>query len=88
MQVLQSGKPLANARVTFVPRGVALSPGFDESHERTSGADGQVRYVPADGNVYLAVVHSVAEDESGVGYTKTHYSAAMVLPIPNKALED
>ena len=85
LQVLRSGKPLADARVSFVPRGVVLSAGFDASHERTSDAQGFVEYKPANGNVYLAVVHFVAEDETGEGYTKTHYSAAMVLPIPNQA---
>jgi uncharacterized GH25 family protein len=84
LQVLRSGKPLADARVSFVPRGVALSAGFDDSHERISDAQGVAEYIPANGNVYLAVVHFVAEDETGEDYTKTHYSAAMVLPIPNQ----
>lgn len=86
LQVLRSGQALPDARVTFVPRGTVLAADFDEQHERTSDADGFVSYVPAAGNVYLAIVHAVAADESGEGYDKTHYSAAMVLPIPNQKL--
>lgn len=86
LQVLRSGQSLPEARVTFVPRGTVLQGDFDEQHERTSDADGFVSYVPAAGNVYLAIVHAVAAEESGEGYGKTHYSAAMVLPIPNQEL--
>lgn len=86
IQVLRSGQPLPEARVTFVPRGTLLAAGFDEQHERTSDANGFVSYVPAEGNVYLAIVHMLAAEESGQGYDKTHYSAALVLPIPNQAL--
>lgn len=86
LQVLRSGQPLPAARVTFVPRGTELNADFDERHERTSDANGFVSYIPAEGNLYLAIVHVVAAEESGQGYDKTHYSAALVLPIPNHAL--
>ena len=86
LQVLRSGQPLPEARVTFVPRGTILKPDFDQQHERTSDMNGFVRYVPSEGNVFLAIVHLSAAEESGEGYDKTHYSAAMVLPIPNRKL--
>lgn len=86
LQVMRSGKPLESARVTFVPRGTTLNEGFDANHERMTDSDGLVRLTPDRGNVFLAVVHHLADDESGDGYEKTHYSAAMVLQVPHKSI--
>lgn len=86
LQVLRSGQPVPDARVTFVPRGTELIADFDRRHERTSDADGFVSYVPSNGNIYLAIVRAVAAHESGEGFDRTHYSAAIVLPVPNRKL--
>jgi len=85
VQVLRNGKPLPAARVTFVPRGQQLSEGFDEQYERTSNEQGLVDFTPQQGNVILVIAHHAVPEESGDGYDKTHYSAALVLPIPNHA---
>lgn len=84
IQVLRSGKPLSNARVTFVPRGVVLAEGLDSNHEKMSDAQGIVSYTPSQGNILLAIVHHVEPKESGEGYERTHYGAALVLPIRNQ----
>ncbi|MEZ6090985.1 MAG: DUF4198 domain-containing protein [Pirellulaceae bacterium] len=83
LQVMRTGKPLPDARVTFVPRGTTLASGFDEEYERQSDSDGLVQFTPKQGNVLFAVVHLMVEDESGDGYDKTAYSAAMVVKVPN-----
>lgn len=88
LQVMRSGKPLPQARVTFVPRGTTLAEGFDPDYERTSDDQGIVRFVPQQGNVLFAVVHHRADDETGEGYDRTYYSAAMVIHVPNRALKD
>lgn len=88
LQVMRSGKPLSEARVTFVPRGTTLAGEFDSDYERISDSEGHVQLVPKEGNVLFAVVHYMAEDESGDGYENTHYSAAMVIQVPNKAISN
>jgi uncharacterized GH25 family protein len=86
LQVMRSGKPLSEARVTFVPRGTNLAGEFDSDYERISDADGHVQLVPKEGNVLFAVVHHMEEGESGDGYENTHYSAAMVIHVPSNAI--
>ena len=86
LQVMRSGKPLPQARVTFIPRGATLAAEFDADFERQSDSTGLVRFVPMDGNILLAVVHHLEETESGDGYENTHYSAALVMHVPNVAL--
>lgn len=86
VQVMRSGKPLSQARVTFVPRGATLAADFDPDYERMSDADGRVQFVPEEGTVLFAVVHHMAADETGADYDKTHYSAAMVIQVPNRAI--
>jgi len=86
LQVMRSGKPLSEARVTFVPRGTTLAADFDSDYERISDSEGCVTFVPKEGNVLFAVVHHMAEDESGDGYENTHYSAAVVIQVPNHAI--
>lgn len=88
LQVMRSGKPLPKARVTFVPRGTSLAGEFDAKYERISDSDGRVQFVPEQGNVLFAVVHHMAEDEAGEGYENTHYSAAMVIQVPNKSINN
>jgi hypothetical protein len=83
IQVLRSGAPLPAARVSFIPRGVELVGEFDKDYERESDAQGKVNFTPTEGNLVLAIVHHPAPQKSGTGYTMTHYSAAMVLPIRN-----
>ncbi|QDV23730.1 DUF4198 domain-containing protein [Aureliella helgolandensis] len=85
LQVMRSGKPLANASVAFIPRGTTLASERDPDYERTSDANGYVEFVPSEGNLILAVVHHLEQDETGPDYDQTHYSATMVLPVPQRA---
>jgi uncharacterized GH25 family protein len=82
VQVLYQGKPLPNARVTFIPRGEALSEGFDDRYERHSDAEGVAAFTPKEGNYYLVVVHHVDPKASGPGYDSTKYSAALTVLVP------
>jgi uncharacterized GH25 family protein len=87
VQVVRSGTPLADATVTFIPRGVSLAEGFDEQYQRISDPQGMVRFVPAQANIFLVVVHHLAAEEQGDGFDRTHYSAAMVLQVPDRTLQ-
>ncbi|HVX10054.1 MAG TPA: DUF4198 domain-containing protein [Pirellulales bacterium] len=82
VQVLYKGRPLADARVSFVPRGETLSEGFDDRYERKTDADGRASFTPAEGNYYLVVVHHVDPRASGPGYESTKYSATLTVLVP------
>ena len=77
VRVLLKGQPLANARVSFIPRGETLAEGFDERYERNSDAEGKASFTPTTGNYYLVVVHHAAPDEKGVDFIQTNYSATL-----------
>lgn len=82
VQLLYDGKPLPDARVSFIPRGVPLEEGFDKEYERSTDAQGRASFTPREGNYYLVVAHHAAPDRKGEGYEKTSYSAVLVLNIP------
>jgi len=83
VRVLLKGKPLPQATVSFIPRGEALTEGFDDRFERKTDADGQASFTPSAGNYYLVVVHHRADDETGVGYEGTQYSATLNVLVPD-----
>jgi uncharacterized GH25 family protein len=75
-------KPLAGARVSFVPRGTTLAEGIDAKFERTTDEAGEARFTPSDGNYYLVVAHHEEPSESGPNYERTKYSATLVVLVP------
>ncbi len=70
LQLLWNGSPLANTRVSFIPRGAVLQEGIDPNYERTTDEAGRVTFTPAEGNFILAVAHHVAENEKGMDTTR------------------
>jgi uncharacterized GH25 family protein len=82
VKVLYHGKPLAEARVSFIPRGEELSEGFDSTYERLTDADGAASFIPKEGNIYLVVVHHEEPEQRGEGYQSTKYSATLVVFVP------
>ncbi len=82
VRLLFKGKPLADARVSFIPRGVTLSEGFDPQYERTTNENGRAMFTPTEGNSYLVIVHHET-DEAGDGYVGTKYSAALTVLVPD-----
>ena len=81
VKVLFQGKPLKEARVSFIPRGTTLSEDFDANYERKTNENGRCFFVPKEGNYYLVVVHHKT-DEKGSGYESTSYSATMTVFVP------
>ena len=82
VKVLFKGQPLKEARVSFIPRGVTLTEGFDSTYERKSNENGRCFFTPKEGNYYLVVVHH-ATDEKGEGYDSTKYSATLTVFVPD-----
>ena len=80
VQLLYKGQPLADHRVSFIPRGVVLSEAFDSRYERKTDASGVASFTPEEGNYYLIVAHH-KDDGAGEGYTSTKYSATIALHV-------
>ena len=86
VKLLFHGKPLANEKVSFIPRGTELAEGFDKRYERMTDKDGLATFTPKDGNYYLVVAHKKT-GESGVGprgkkFEFTQYGATLALYVP------
>lgn len=84
VRLLLKGKPLADARVSFIPRGETLAEGFDEQFERKTDADGKASFTPKSGNYYLVVAHHLSPDEKGKDYVSTKYSATLAVFVPQR----
>lgn len=82
VRLLFKGEPLADTRISFIPRGETLAKGFDERYERRTDADGQAVFIPKTGNYYLVVAHVEAPEERTDEYEATHYAATMVVYVP------
>jgi uncharacterized GH25 family protein len=82
VQLLKQGQPVVGNVVSFVPRGVDLAEGFDETYERRTDKDGKASFTPKAGNVYLIVSHVLAKDEKGADYEDTKYAATLTLRVP------
>lgn len=82
VQALYKDKPLGDARVSFIPRGTALSESFDETYERKTDADGKASFTPTEGNYYLVVVHHSDPNAKGADYELTKYSATLTVFVP------
>lgn len=82
VKLLFQGKPLAGAKVSFIPRGVTLSEGFDANYERTTNDNGRAAFTPKEGNYYLVVAHHETE-EKGTGYDSSKYTATLTVFVPD-----
>lgn len=82
VQLIYKGKPLAKARLSFIPRGTTLKAGFDEQYERLTDADGKASYMPTEGNLLLVVAHHYEPEEKGEGFDNTKYSATLFVYVP------
>jgi uncharacterized GH25 family protein len=84
VRLLMQGKPVADERVSFIPRGTTLKEGFDPDFERKTDSQGRCRWTPKQGDLVLVVAHVVRPDETGADYDKTTYAATLVLDIPQR----
>ncbi len=82
VQVLFEGKPLANGRVSFIPRGQQLAEGFDETFERRTDDKGIAEFTPTEANIVLIAVHHDEPGRSGEGFDSTKFSATLTVAVP------
>lgn len=82
IQVLLKGKPLPNARVTFVPRREKLREGFDDRFERRTNDEGKASFTPMGGDQILIVTRANNGEAKGDGYEGTNYSATLTISVP------
>lgn len=82
VRVLLKGKPLPDARVSFIPQSDTLVEGFDDRYERKTDADGRATFTPKAGDRYLIVVHHRDESETTSDYDLTQYSATLTVLVP------
>ena len=82
VKLIYKGKPLADEKVSFIPRGQTLKEGFDDRFERKTDKDGVATFEPKEANYYLLVAHRADDKAAGEGYTSTKYSATMSLFVP------
>lgn len=82
VRVLYNKQPLADARVSFIPRGQTLAEGFDDNFERKTDKNGEAEFTPAEANTILVVIHHREPNQSGEGYQSTAYSATLTVAVP------
>jgi uncharacterized GH25 family protein len=82
VKVLFKGKPLAGAKVSFIPRGETLADGFDKKFERNTDDQGRASFAPTTGNYYLVVVHHKVAAPEKTEYDSIGYSATLTVIVP------
>ena len=82
VKLLHKGKPMAGAKVSFIPRGYTLAEGFDKTYERMTDDSGVASFEPKEANYYLVVAHHEDTAEKGSGYDATKYSATLAVYVP------
>jgi uncharacterized GH25 family protein len=82
VRLIYQGKPLAGARVSFIPRGAKLDSPRDETHDRTTDEQGEASFTPTFGTVYLVAAHRLEQEQRGEGYDRTKYSATLCVYVP------
>lgn len=80
--VMFQGKPMADARVSFIPRGETLAEGFDKNYERKTDSEGKASFTPKTGNYYLVVVHHKEAVAGKIEYETIAYSATLTVFVP------
>ncbi len=82
VRLMYKGKPLADNRVSFIPRGESLKGEFDAMYERKTDSAGRATFTPEKGNYYLIVSRVIADDEKSAEYEGTQYAATLVVHVP------
>ena len=76
VRVLFKGKPLPNAKVSFIPRGVTLKGEIDPTFEKMTNTHGEASIALTHGDT-LVVTHLKDETAKGNGYESIGYGATL-----------
>lgn len=85
LRLMFKGKPLANTRISFIPRDAELTPGFDPRYEALTDKNGDATFAPKEAETYLAVAHvetKEAGEQNGKKYDFTQYGATLTVYVP------
>lgn len=86
VRLLYKGKPLANTKVSCIPRGTELKGELDARYEKMTDAKGEVTFEPKEANYYLIVAHrdemNEAGELAGKPYQFTKYGATLTVYVP------
>lgn len=83
VQLLHQGKPVADHKVSFIPRGGVLKEGTDPDYEVKTDKDGIASFTTKVGTYHLVVAHKQTSEKSGT-FESTAYSATMTLFVSQK----
>ena len=85
LRLLFKGQPLANTKLSFIPRGAQLNEGFDPRYESLTDRNGDATFTPNQAKTHLAVAHvetKEAGEMNGQKYDFTKYSATLTVYVP------
>jgi len=82
VRILFKGKPMANTRVSFIPKGTQLRGEFDSAYEKKTDANGEAELALKEGNLYLIAAHYTDVAAKGKGYQSIGYSATLCVAVP------
>ncbi len=86
LRLFFKGKPLAKAKISFIPEGATLTESFDARYEALTNINGRVTFTPKEAKRYLAVAHvetkEAGQNTAGEKYTSTKYGATLTVYVP------
>ena len=82
VRVLYKGKPAANTKVSFIPKGSELRGDLDASYEKMTDAKGEAQLTLREANSYLVAAHVSDPEAKGTGYKSIGYSATLCILVP------
>ena len=85
LRLMFKGKPLANTKISFIPRGAQLKAGFDSQYEAMTDTNGDATFTPNEAKTYLAVAHVITKEagaQNGQKYASTEYGATLTVYVP------
>lgn len=84
VKVLFKGKPLAGAKVSFIPKGIELSGEMDARFEKKTDASGMAQLDLKESTRYLIATHYRDNEANGEGYQGINYSATITVLVPTR----
>lgn len=82
VKLLRNGKPLPNATVSFIPKGVELVGDLDKTYEAKANAKGIASVTLRQAGPWLIASHLADSTAKGEGYESIGYSATLWLSVP------
>ena len=82
VRLLFEGRPLAHEKVSFIPMGETLTPGFDPRYERWTDSAGTAAFEPKEADYYLIVSHHLVPASGNPKVRTINYTATLTVIVP------